>query len=80
MVSAAPQPDLFPPPDTRTRVELFHTIRDGKTAWFAASVETTPTGRPKIEDGRIAWACGLEGPFPSSDQARRAVESRGRKP
>jgi hypothetical protein len=86
MAAAAPHPgrqgaqsDLFAPLYARTRIELFHSIRDGKTVWWAAAVETTPTGRPKIVDGKIAWVCGVEGPFPSSEAARRAIADRGRR-
>jgi hypothetical protein len=73
------QPDLFAPLYLGARVELFHQVRDGQTAWFAQAVETTPTGRPKIVDGKIALVGGLAGPFPSSEAARKAIDLR-RKP
>ncbi len=72
------QSDLFAPLYLRTRVEIYHSVKDGKTVWWSAAVETTPTGRPKIIDGKIAWFGGIEGPFESSEAARRAIE--GRKP
>ena len=72
------QSDLFAPLYARARVELYHSIRDGKTVWWAQAVETTPTGRPKIIDGRIALVGGMEGPFESSEAARKAIDLRRR--